>query len=124
EVKPVYVLTSSRTFSAAEEFTYNLRNLERATIVGEQTGGGAHPIRTAVINDQFYMSVPYARAVNPITKTNWEGVGVEPHIKTNRDDALDTAHIDALKTLIEKSDTTAKRMEAWEQALMSLEKDS
>jgi hypothetical protein len=96
--KPVYVLTSSRTFSGAEEFTYNLKNLKRATIVGETTGGGAHPVAGHRIDDHFVIGVPFARAVNPITHTNWEGVGVEPDIKAPAGDALATA----LKLLREK----------------------
>jgi hypothetical protein len=99
EEKPVYVLTSNRTFSAAEEFTYNLKNLGRGTIVGETTGGGAHPVFMHRLNPQFVISVPFARAINPITKTNWEGVGVEPDIKVKRSDALLAAQLDALNQL-------------------------
>ena len=89
--KPVYVLTSRRTFSGAEEFSYNLRALGRATIVGETTGGGAHPVSGQRIDDHFTIGVPFARAINPITKTNWEGTGVEPHVKVPAADALSTA---------------------------------
>ena len=91
EGKPAYVLTSKRTFSGAEEFTYNLKNLKRATIVGETTGGGAHPVSGHRIDDHFMIGVPFARAINPISKTNWEGVGVEPDIKISSADALSTA---------------------------------
>jgi hypothetical protein len=94
---PVYVLTSHYTFSGAEEFTYNLKHLKRATIVGETTGGGAHPVKPERVNDQFSVTLPFARAFNPITKTNWEGVGVVPHIETTAEKALDVAHQDALK---------------------------
>jgi C-terminal processing protease CtpA/Prc len=88
--KPIYVLTSSRTFSGAEEFTYNLKNLKRATIVGEVTGGGAHPVAGHRIDEHFMIGVPFARAINPITHTNWEGVGVQPDIKMPAADALAT----------------------------------
>ncbi|MCC6677947.1 MAG: S41 family peptidase [Phycisphaerales bacterium] len=88
---PVYILTSGRTFSGAEEFTYNLRNLKRATVVGETTGGGAHPVRPERVNERFIVGVPYMRACNPISKTNWEGTGVEPHIAVPADKALDRA---------------------------------
>jgi hypothetical protein len=88
---PVFVLTSSRTFSGAEEFTYNLKNLKRATIVGETTGGGAHPVRGERIDDRFTIGVPFARAINPISKTNWEGTGVEPDVKTSAAEALAVA---------------------------------
>ncbi|MFL5608499.1 MAG: S41 family peptidase [Gemmatimonadaceae bacterium] len=89
--KPVYVLTSARTFSGAEEFTYNLKSLKRATIVGETTGGGAHPVRGRRIDEHFMIGVPFARAINPITHTNWEGVGVEPDTKVPAGKALETA---------------------------------
>ncbi len=100
---PVYVLTSRGTFSAAEEFSYNLKNLERATLVGETTGGGAHPGGSVVATDRFMVWVPTGRAINPITNTNWEGTGVSPHIKTAAADALDTAYTKALKSLIKNS---------------------
>lgn len=90
--KPVYLLTSRTTFSGAEEFAYNLRNLQRATIVGETTGGGAHPVDfQRLINPHFMILIPHSRAINPITGTNWEGVGVEPHIQVPADEALDIA---------------------------------
>jgi hypothetical protein len=89
--KPVFVLTSKRTFSGAEEFSYNLKNLKRATIVGETTGGGAHPVAGHRIDDHFTIGVPFARAVNPISKTNWEGTGVEPDVKVPAGEALDVA---------------------------------
>ena len=98
----VYVLTSNRTFSGAEEFTYNLKNMERATIIGETTGGGAHPIDRHILNDNFAMGLPSGRAINPITETNWEGVGVEPHIQIPRAEAFDKAYLMALKKLKDK----------------------
>jgi hypothetical protein len=89
---PVWVLTSGRTFSAAEEFTYNLKNLERATVVGETTGGGAHPVELETHPDYpIAMSVPFGRAINPITGTNWEGTGVVPHVEVPADQALEVA---------------------------------
>jgi hypothetical protein len=96
---PVYVLTSHRTFSGAEEFTNNLKVLKRATIVGEVTGGGAHPVAGHRIDDRFTIGVPFARAINPVTKTNWEGVGVEPDVKVSADDALTTAQELAAKEI-------------------------
>ena len=89
--KPVYVLTARRTFSGAEEFSYNLKNLKRATIIGETTGGGAHPTQPFRIDDGFVIAVPFARAINPISKTNWEGSGVAPDVKVPASDALETA---------------------------------
>jgi C-terminal processing protease CtpA/Prc len=65
--------------------------LKRATIIGETTGGGAHPVAGQRIDDHFVIGVPFARAINPISKTNWEGVGVEPDVKVAAADALTTA---------------------------------
>ncbi|MFN0087438.1 MAG: serine hydrolase [Blastocatellia bacterium] len=98
--KPVYVLTSRRTFSAGEEFTYNLKNLKRATIIGETTGGGAHPVRFHRIDDHFGIGVPFARAVNPISKTNWEGTGVAPDTDAPAAQALKVAHLAAINRVM------------------------
>jgi C-terminal processing protease CtpA/Prc len=100
--KDVYVLTSKRTFSGAEEFTYNLKNLKRATIIGETTGGGAHPGGGFRINEHFGMFVPTGRAISPITKTNWEGTGVTPDVAVPADQALLTARVMALKKSVPK----------------------
>ncbi|HEV2271804.1 MAG TPA: S41 family peptidase [Steroidobacteraceae bacterium] len=89
--KPVFVLTSQRTFSNAESFCYALKTLGRATLVGESTGGGAHPMELHRIDDHFSISVPVGQSISPITHTDWEGTGVEPDIKVPADDALDEA---------------------------------
>jgi C-terminal processing protease CtpA/Prc len=97
--KPAYVLTSKQTFSGGEEFTYDLKNLKRATIVGETTGGGAHPVDAHRIGDRFVIAVPFATAVSPITHTSWEGTGVEPDVKVSADSALARAEKLAADTL-------------------------
>jgi len=100
--KDVYVLTSGRTFSGAEEFSYNLKSLKRATIVGETTGGGAHPGGGHRLHPHFGVFIPAGRAINPVTKTNWEGTGVEPDVKVPADQALKVAHLSAVKKQIER----------------------
>lgn len=107
---PVYVLTSSFTFSGAEEFTYNLKNLKRGTIIGEVTGGGAHPVNERVFRSlNVVVTVPYGRAVNPVSGTNWEGVGVEPDLKVPADRALLVARTEAVKALIAKAEDGLKK---------------
>ena len=101
--KDVYVLTSNRTFSGAEEFSNNLKVLKRAVIVGETTGGGANPGGMVRVNDNFGIFVPTGRAINPITKTNWEGTGVEPDVKVSKELALKTAYLSALNKSLEKT---------------------
>ena len=88
---PLFVLTARRTFSGAEEFTYNLKTRKRATIIGETTGGGANPGGAIPVGHDLIVFIPTGRAINPVTGTNWEGVGVEPDIKIEADSALDTA---------------------------------
>jgi len=89
---PLYVLTSSETFSGGEECAYDVQALKRGTLIGAVTGGGANPGDTRRIDDHFSVFVPDARARNPITKTNWEGVGVKPDIAVARDRALIAAY--------------------------------
>ncbi len=99
----LYVLTSGYTFSAAEEFTYNVKNLKRGTIVGETTGGGAHPVTSCLFPSlNMGMRVSYGRAINPISGTNWEGTGVTPDIEVPTDQALDAAYLNALTRLRER----------------------
>jgi hypothetical protein len=98
--KKVFVLTSKQTFSGAEEFSYNLQQLRRGLIVGETTGGGAHPGGVHRIHPHLGVFIPGGRAVNPISKTNWEGTGVVPDVKVDAEDALRTAERLALTELL------------------------
>lgn len=98
--KPVYVLTSDRTFSAAEDFAYNLQNLKRATVVGDTTGGGAHPGGTVRLHEHFDAFIPRGRSVSPITGSNWEGTGIRPDLPVPADHALQTAYVAALETVV------------------------
>ena len=89
--KPAYVLTSGHTFSGAEEFAYDLKNLKRITVIGETTGGGSHAVSGRSAADHFVVWVPNARSISPVTGTDWEGIGVAPDVAVNADLALDTA---------------------------------
>lgn len=88
---PVYILTSDYTFSGAEDFSYTMQSRGRATVIGEVTGGGAHPTRGFSLPNGFRIAIPFARTINPVTKTNWEGVGVQPDIKMPANEALEKA---------------------------------
>jgi retinol-binding protein 3 len=99
--KPVYVLTSKNTASGAEEFAYDMQQLKRGTVVGSSTWGGANPGKIEPIDDHFAIFVPFGMAVNPISKTNWEGVGVKPDIAVAPAEALETAKHLALQKLLE-----------------------
>ena len=101
--KDVYVLTSSRTFSGAEEFANNLKVLKRATIIGETTGGGANPGGSYRINEHFGIFIPTGRAINPVTKTNWEGIGVIPDVAVQKEQAFKTAYLLSLNKSFDKS---------------------
>ena len=111
--KDVYVLTSDYTFSGAEEFAYNLKTQQRATLVGATTGGGANPGGTVRLHEHFSMFLPTGRAINPITKTNWEGVGVEPDVRVPQQLALAVAHVIALEKLLDgQEDVLVEEREA------------
>lgn len=108
--KPVLILTSPETFSAAEEFAYNLQTRKRAWVVGETTRGGANPGRGFRLHDHFWVFIPTGRAINPVTQANWDGTGVIPDVKVPAEVALDTAHLMALKQLLEiDPDGSARR---------------
>jgi hypothetical protein len=107
--KDVYVLTSRRTGSAAEEFAYDIKNLKRGTLVGETTAGGANPGGFVRLNEHFVAFIAGGRAISPVTHTNWEGVGVEPDVKVPADEALKTAHVAALTTLRAKATDDERR---------------
>ncbi len=96
---PVFVLTAKRTFSGAEEFAFDLQKQKRAVIVGETTGGGAHPVSGHPVADYFMVGVPFAKSLDPVTKTNWEGTGVEPDVKVPAADAVTTAEKLALEKI-------------------------
>jgi hypothetical protein len=103
---PVYVLTSGSTASAAEEFTFDLQHLKRATVVGDTTAGAGHTVNTVFIHFPAFrvgMRVPYGNAVDPKTGKGWEGVGVIPDIADPADNALVAAQRDALQRLREKN---------------------
>ncbi|MEM1309794.1 MAG: S41 family peptidase [Cyanobacteria bacterium P01_H01_bin.153] len=99
--KPVYVLTSQETFSAAEEFAYNLQALSRVTVIGEHTIGGAHPGQGYRLSDHFWMFVPVGQSINPITQDNWAKTGIVPDVKVPSELTLLTAHLMALNALLE-----------------------
>jgi hypothetical protein len=107
----LYILTSARTFSGAEEFTYNMKNLKRATVIGETTGGGAHPTGTRIVQTDFVLRVPFARAINPVSKTNWEGTGVTPDIAVPAAEAFDRAYAMAVEKLAAKAGTPERKAE-------------
>jgi C-terminal processing protease CtpA/Prc len=110
--RPVYVLTSAATFSAGEEFAYNLKALRRATLIGEVTRGGAHPTGRFPISATLEVAVPNARSVNPVTGTNWEGTGVVPDIATAAEEALRVAHRMALEHVLTTGTSHAVLAEA------------
>lgn len=104
--KPVYVLTGPGTFSGGEEFSYDMKTLKLATLVGAVTGGGANPGHIWPLGADFSIFVPTGRSVNPLTHTNWEGVGVQPDMTTEADKAFTVAY-DAALTATHRTRTTA-----------------
>jgi C-terminal processing protease CtpA/Prc len=106
----LYLLTSSKTFSAAEDFIYGLKCLRRATIIGETTKGGAHPVDFFAIQDRFVLMLPTGRTLNPISGKNWESVGIEPDVNATAEKAFDTAYKMALENLIHRTKDETRKM--------------
>ena len=98
--KPLYLLTSAVTFSAAEAFTYDLQHYGRAIIVGERTRGGAHLPRGFVLDEQIEVAIPCGRAINPVTRSDWEGSGVLPNVPVTAAHALQVAYRAALDPIV------------------------
>jgi C-terminal processing protease CtpA/Prc len=112
--RPVFVLTSSFTFSGGEEFAYNLKVLGRATLIGETTRGGAHPTARFPVSATLEVAVPHARSINPVTGSNWEGTGVVPDIATPAGEALPAAYRLALEHVLVTATSQAVLAEAQE----------
>jgi C-terminal processing protease CtpA/Prc len=121
EMRPVLVVTNKNTVSAGESFVYGLKALGRATFVGEKTAGGANPGRAFPIGYGYMAFVARGRAENPITKSNWDGVGISPDVAVAPAEAVKTAHRLALEA-VAKASTTQK--EHVEKALQLLSKDT
>ena len=121
QAKPVYVLTSGQTFSGGEEFAYDVKNLKRATLVGEVTGGGANPGDRYLLTPHFEMFVPTGRAISPVTHTDWEGTGVQPDVRVEADRALEVAQSLVLKQMLE-GERDPRRQQSLQRRLESLEK--
>ena len=101
---PVYVLTSERTFSGGEDLCYTLQALGRAQVIGETTGGGAHPTRPFPVSPAVHIGIPFARSVNPVTGTNWQGTGVVPEVAVPEAQAYDVAYARALEHVLATDD--------------------
>jgi hypothetical protein len=111
---PLFMLTSVRTFSAAEDFCYSLQVLGRARVVGENSKGGAHPVDVVIIKGDILVQVPIGTSVNPVSGSNWEKVGVTPDIPVPAEDALTVAHVEALIELRDASPEVERKAELLE----------
>ena len=106
---PLYILTSYKTFSAAEMLTYFLKTEKRVTIVGEQTRGGAHNAPKSFLYKDFIIALPHGKAYSRTTKTNWEGVGISPDIKTTADKALEVAEVKIFESYFKFAKDSSER---------------
>jgi C-terminal processing protease CtpA/Prc len=99
--KPLYILVSKETFSGAEGFAYDMQARKRGIIIGEQTDGGAHPGSSYRLNEHFEAFIPIGYLTHPITKQNWEGLGITPDVLTSSEQALKIAHKMVLESILE-----------------------
>ncbi|HUT79764.1 MAG TPA: S41 family peptidase [Candidatus Bathyarchaeia archaeon] len=106
----LFLLTSRNTFSAAEDFIYALKCQKKATIIGEQTKGGGHPVDFIPIQGIFLLMLPTGESYNPICQDNWEEIGIKPDISISAELAFTTAYSEALKELISKEKNKTKKL--------------
>ena len=119
--RPVFVLTSGHTFSGGEDFAYTLQALGRATVIGETTGGGAHPTRGFPISAAVHIGIPFARSINPVTGTNWQGTGVVPDVPADAERAYDVAYARALEKVLTMDDVPPPIADDAREALAGLQ---
>jgi C-terminal processing protease CtpA/Prc len=112
KVKPVYVLTSGATFSGGEHLSFDLRELGRATLVGERTRGGANAREGFVVHPHLEATIPVGEAVSPRSRGNWEGTGVPPHVQAPAGAALATARQLALQDVAKAGGASAAEARA------------
>ncbi len=116
---PIYVLTSYKTFSAAEGLVYALQTLKRATIVGEKTRGGAHTVNYRPVSSGFVSDIPFGRAISPVTKKNWEKTGIMPDIKCPAEKALETAELKIFEQAFSSTtDSAGMKLLKWQLDLL------
>lgn len=116
---PIYILTSYKTFSAAEGLTYEMQCLKRATVVGETTRGGAHTVTYRPLSFGFVTDIPFGRAFSPVTHSNWEGSGISPDIKVAAETALETAELKIFENAFAKTkDSVEIKMLLWQKDLL------
>ncbi len=118
--RPVYVLTSHRTFSGGEDLCYTLQAAQRAEIIGETTGGGAHPTRGYPVSPAVSIAIPHARSISPVTGSNWQGTGVIPDTAVPAEQARDTAYAKALRHVLALDDVPPPILDEAKDALAAL----
>ncbi|MEL6230344.1 MAG: S41 family peptidase [Cyanobacteria bacterium J06627_3] len=128
--RPIYLLIGPETATAAEEFAYTLKQLKRATLIGETTAGKANPGAGQRLNDHFWMFLPTGQVINSVTGDNWEGSGVLPDFKVPVELALKVAHYMGLTDLSKQAqpmdqelmaalETVKKQLDQMQQDLIS-----
>ncbi|MDI1355147.1 MAG: S41 family peptidase [bacterium] len=116
---PIYILTSYKTFSAAEGLAYQLQSLKRATLVGEVTRGGAHTVSYKALSSGFISDIPFGRSIDPISKKNWEGTGIVPDITVTAENALEAAELKIFENALSSAeDSVDIRKIKWQMDLM------
>lgn len=102
--KPVLILVGENTFSLAEKFAYSMKHFGKANIIGQASAGAAHAINFLEIDENYGIQVPVLYNIHPITKTDWEGVGVKPDKVTSKEETLRLAYLEALNRLIDNAE--------------------
>ncbi|WP_210464354.1 S41 family peptidase [Rufibacter roseolus] len=111
---PIYILTSKRTYSAAEGLAYHLKHLKKAVVVGDTTRGGAHATRSFALGNGFVGFIPFSRLEHVETKTDWEGIGVVPNVAIPEDSAfLKAQELILIKLLSSTNEAAEKRKFQW-----------
>jgi C-terminal processing protease CtpA/Prc len=117
--KPLYVLTSGNTASAAEEFTGHVAGFKLGEIIGDTTAGAGFRNEFFPVAGGYVISVSVGRAVLASTGKDWEGVGIAPTTKIDSGKALDVAQAHALQRLASGATGEDKRRLEAQAALLN-----
>lgn len=104
--KNIYILTSKKTFSAAEGLAYFLQQYKLAKVIGEKTEGAANPVDHFIIQNQYLLLVPAGKITSSVSHKNWEHTGIFPDQEVKAEDALKTAHVKILKNILQTETKT------------------
>jgi hypothetical protein len=118
--KPVFVLIGEGTRSGCEAFAYAMQSHKRATVIGGHSAGAAYFGGPRRLTEHFMAFIPIGRPIDPITRGDWEGVGVIPAVAAAPGKALDVAERKSIEALLPR-EPSRRRKESMQKRMAELD---